>query len=325
MTLALVTGASGFVGSHLTDALVARGYRVRCLVRRTSRLAWLPADRVELVYGEVTDSEPLIDAARGIDVIYHVAGITRAETQAEYDRVNADGCAHVARAAARTGVRRVVLVSSLAAGGPSVVGRARTEDDPDAPCNSYGRSKLRGEVLLKAEAGRAAWTILRPPAVYGPRDVSFLILARLARRGWVPAIGRVAQQVSLIHARDLAEAIVAASEADGAIGRTYYVAHPEVTDWESLGRLIAARLGRRVSHLRVPRPTIPLLGRVAGIAAALTGRPNALPADRLTDLLAPAWVCATARAEADFGFRARIDAATGFGETVDWYRAEGRL
>jgi nucleoside-diphosphate-sugar epimerase len=295
------------------------------MVRRTSRLTWLPADRVELVYGEVTDSEALSDAARGIDVIYHVAGITRAETHAEYDRVNADGCAHVARAAAQTGVRRVVLVSSLAAGGPSLVGRARTEDDPDVPCNSYGRSKLRGEALLKAEAGGTEWTILRPPAVYGPRDVSFLILARLARRGWVPAIGRVPQQVSLIHARDLAEAIVAASESERASGRTYYVAHPEVTDWESLGRLIAARLGRRVSRLRVPRPAIPLLGRVAGVAAALTGRPNALLPDRLADLLAPAWVCSGARAETDFGFRARIDAAAGFAETVDWYRAEGLL
>jgi nucleoside-diphosphate-sugar epimerase len=223
------------------------------------------------------------------------------------------------------GVRRVVLVSSLAAGGPSVVGRARTEDDPDTPCNPYGRSKLRGEALLKSEAGGAAWTILRPPAVYGPRDVSFLVLARLARRGWVPAIGRIAQRVSLIHARDLAEAIVAASESERAIGRTYYIAHPEVTGWESVGRLIAARLGRRVSRLPVPRWAIPLVGRVACVAAALAGRPNALPPDRLRDLLAPGWVCSAARAEADFGFRARTDAATGFAEAVDWYRAEGLL
>ncbi len=169
---------------------LARGYRVRCLVRRTSKLAWLPVDRVELVYGEVTEPESLTEAARGVEVVYHVAGITRASTQAEYDRVNADGCANVARAAAAGGSRRVVLVSSLAAGGPSVPGRARTEDDPDTPCDAYGRSKLRGESALKAEAGSAAWTIVRPPAVYGPRDVSFLVLARLAQRGWVPAIGR---------------------------------------------------------------------------------------------------------------------------------------
>ncbi len=325
MTLALVTGASGFVGSHLADALLARGHRVRCLVRRTSKLAWLPVDRVELVYGEVTEPQALAEAARGIEVIYHVAGITRATDPEEYDRVNAGGCAHVARAAAAEGARRLVLVSSLAAGGPSVAGRARTEDDPDTPCNSYGRSKLRGETLLKSEAGSTAWTILRPPAVYGPRDVSFLLLARLAARGWVPAIGRVAQHVSLIHARDLAEAIVAASESDRTIGRTYYVAHPEITDWESLGRLIAARLGRRVRRLRIPRRGIPAVGRIAGIAAAMSGRPNGLPPDRLADLLAPGWVCSGARAETDFGFRARIDAVTGFAETVDWYRREGCL
>jgi nucleoside-diphosphate-sugar epimerase len=161
--------------------------------------------------------------------------------------------------------------------------------------------------------------------VYGPRDVSFLVLARLAQRGWTPAIGRVPQRVSLIHARDLAEALVAASESERAIGRIYYVAHPEVTDWESVGRLIAARLGRRVSRLRVPRWAIPLIGQAAGIAAALSGRPNALPPDRLADLLAPAWACSAARAETDFGFRARVDAMTGFEETVDWYRAEGLL
>ena len=325
MTLALVTGASGFLGSHLVEALLASGYRVRCLVRRTSSLSWLAPDRVELFYGAVTEPAALAEAARGEELIFHLAGVTRTLRRADYEQVNAEACGLGARAAAASGGRRILLVSSLAAGGPSAAGRPRREEDPDAPVGPYGLSKLRGEALLKAQAGRTAWTILRPSAVYGPRDASFLLLARFAKRGWAPAIGGPAQPLSLLHARDLAEALLAAAACEGAAGRTYYLAHPEPANWESIARLMAARMERRVRRLRIPRWGVRAAGWGGRAGALLSGRTDPLPADRLRDLLAPAWVCDPARAREELGFRARVDHEAGFAETIDWYRAEGLL
>ncbi|MDH3196667.1 MAG: NAD-dependent epimerase/dehydratase family protein [Candidatus Krumholzibacteria bacterium] len=322
--IALVTGANGFVGSHLCEHLLDGGWRVRALVRRTSDLRWLDA-RAERVIGEVTAAESLAAAVEGADTVFHLAGVTRAAGAADYDRVNVTGCEHVARAAARAqrAPRRIVLASSLAAGGPSTPQTPRVESDPDAPSNAYGVSKRRGETALRAHAGGVDWTAVRPAAVYGPRDRAFVPLARLARSGWTLRLSGNPQPVSAIHVRDLVRGIVAAALADRATGETYYLTHDTPVTWEAVGRTMAAALGRRARTLGVPRAIVPLVALAAGSLARLSGRPNRMPRDRVADLFQSAWTCSGAKARAQLGFEAAIDYEQGMTELARWYREAG--
>jgi nucleoside-diphosphate-sugar epimerase len=325
--IALVTGANGFVGSHLCDGLLEDGWRVRALVRRTSDLRWLDLERVERIYGDASSGEGLEGAVSGVDTVFHLAGITRAPDEETYDRVNVEGCARVARAAAASASppRRLVLMSSLAAGGPIRRGGARSEADADEPTSAYGRSKLRGEVELIRHARGVPWTVVRPAAVCGPRDRGFLTLARLAKRGWVPRLSGPPQLISLVHVRDLVRGVVQAALSPRTAGRKYYLAHADSSTWEALGRELAVALGRSARVFWIPRGILPLVGFASGVRARSAGAPNRMPMDRLRDLQAPSWVCSSRLAREDFGFVAAVSPADGMREAASWYRENGWL
>ena len=323
----LVTGASGFVGSHVVDALLARGYAVRCLVRSESSLDWLPGDRVQFCRGSMTDAASLDEAVRGVQVVIHSAGRVRADGEQGYEEVNVLGTRKLVQAVEKNvpELKRFVLVSSLAAGGPSQPGHPRSEDDTDAPQSAYGRSKKRGEEEVERLGNAIPWTILRPCAVYGPRDRGFLVLARLAGRGFSFRLGGAAQPVQVIHVRDLVQAALLAMDLPRAVGRRYYIANPAITHWNDVGRLMARFLGKSPRTLSVPRWAIPIVGRSAALGSGALRRQNTLPADRLRDLLAPAWTCSTERARTELGFQAETELEPGLAETMSWYRNAGWL
>lgn len=325
MPTALVTGASGFVGSHLCDALLRRDYTVRALVRKTSDLRWLRDDRIQLCYGEVTAGRSLAEAVRGVEVVFHSAGALRSGDEATYRKVNVDGTRNVVRAAIEnaSSLRRFLLVSSLAAGGPSAYDRPRIETDPDRPNNAYGRSKRSGEDELRQAASGLPWTIVRPPAVYGPRDTGFLILAKMASRGWVTRVAGTPQPASVVEIDDLVRGTIDAAESPEAVGKTYYLAHAEPTELATMGVEMGRALGIRVRTVTVPRWAVPVVGWGSGLLSALTGRPNALASDRIRDLLAPAWTCDATLAAKDFGFEANVGLDTGIPRVMAWYRETG--
>ncbi len=211
---ALVTGATGFVGGHVVEALLARGVRVTALVRSPAKAAGLERRGVRLVPGDLHDHDALRRACEGQDVIQHVAGVIAAGNEAAYLRSNRDGTANLLRAAEDTGRPRFVLMSSGAAAGPSRPGIPRTSADPPSPVTAYGRSKLAGETVVRSSP--LPWVILRPPTVYGPGDRDNLIkIFRLVRFGIAPVFGDGSQELSAIYAPDLGEAAaLAGSEPD---------------------------------------------------------------------------------------------------------------
>jgi nucleoside-diphosphate-sugar epimerase len=325
--VALVTGASGFVGSHVVDDLVAHGWRVRALVRRTSRLDFLDPRGIDLIHGDVTDPGSLPKAVEGVSLIVHAAGVVAAAREADYDRVNVVGTEALVKAAREhaSALERFLLISSLAAGGPSRFDRPRKEDDPDRPVSTYGRSKLRGEEALKRNAGSLPWTVVRPPGVYGPRDRGFFALARIVARGWIPRLGGQVQPLHVVHAKDLTLGIRAAATSPDAVGRKYYLAHPELTDAVGICRAMATGLGRKAHLLRLPRRSLPMLARVAGDLAFLARKPHPFPEDRLRDWMAPAWTCDVSRARTELGYTPAVDLERGMAETMQWYRSVGWL
>jgi nucleoside-diphosphate-sugar epimerase len=237
--------------------------------------------------------------------------------------VNAAGTRAVADAARAAGVRRFVHVSSLSAAGPVTDGGAASTGDEARPVSDYGRSKLAGEAPVRDSP--LAWTILRPPAVYGPRDQEFLRLFRIARRGLTPVFGTGAQRLSLVFAPDLADAIVRCLDDATPAGRVFYPAHTEVTTSRGLVAAIAAAVGATARIIPIPTAVVRPMLWISGTAARLAGRATLLSPDKAAEILAEAWTCSPAALEAATGWRAATPLAAGLRHTADWYRAAGLL
>lgn len=324
--LALVTGGQGFVGSHLCARLVAEGHSVRVLARPSSRLDNLAGLDVEVLRGDVTEAAGLARAVAGCDAVFHAAAALKGLRERDLLRVNAHGTRNLAAAAAASArPPRFVYVSSAAAAGPSPGGRTpRTEEMPPEPLTWYGRSKLAGEEAVRATRG-LEWTIVRPPIVFGPRERDVLDYFRLARRGWLPVVGRADRFYSLLYARDLAEGLVRAGTAAAGAGETYFLAGPEVVSWAELGRLIGAALGVGGRVLRIPEAAASAAGRLADLAAQARRRPAIFSSQKVLEMRAPAWVCSAAKAERDLGWRAATPLADALASTASWYREHGWL
>jgi nucleoside-diphosphate-sugar epimerase len=320
---ALVTGATGFVGSHLAEALRRRGDEVTVLARSASKAAALAPLVVRVVPGDLHDRAALQRAVEGQDVVYHVAGVVAARSEAEFMAANRDGTRNLVEALEGTGTGRLVLVSSMAAAGPTIKGRPLRGDEAPRPVTAYGRSKLAAEQAVTAS--RLAWTIVRPPMVYGPRDQEVLKVFRLARLGVAPVLGDGSQELSAVHGADLAEALIAAGTTGGTAGRAYYACHPEVFTSAEMARAVGRVMGKSPAVIRVPATIGRGVLMITEAAARLTGHTTILTADKANEFFQPAWTGDPGPLTRDTGWRAARDLRTGLEETYQWYRRAGWL
>lgn len=325
--LALVTGGHGFIGSHLCRRLLAAGHRVRILARPGSDLGSLAGLEVEVARGDLAEAGSLSRAVAGVDWVFHLAGALKGLTPEALLAVNRDGTRALV-AACRTqapGLARFVLVSSLAAAGPSPGGtRPLAEAAPSRPISWYGRSKLAAEQLL-LETEALPSVLLRPPVVFGPRDRALLPYFRLADRGLLPVPGSGGRYHSLIFAPDLAEGILRAAETGLPRGeRLDLTGDPPVT-WAELGLAIARALGRRGRVLHLPEGLVRLAGWAATGAARAAGHPRLFSAQKVEEMLAPAWVANPAKAIRLLDWRAPTPLPAALDLTVAWYRRHGWL
>ena len=317
-----MTGASGFIGGHLTEALLADGWRVRCLVRRDSNTRWIPTDRVEIIYGDVGTASTLPDAVRGVTAVFHLAAVTSARNRDEYARVNVGGTRAVIQAIATAAPdAMLVLCSSQSAAGPSRDGRPITESDAPRPIGPYGDSKLAAEQLVISSDLRHI--IIRPPAVYGPRDVDILFAFRLASAGIAVRVSSRGQKLSMVHVRDLAAGLVQAASAEHARG-VYYLSGGTHA-WEEIVQGIGVAVGRRARVIVLPRPLV--VAAAWGnrlVARAIHAKPLLTP-ERVLDMVQPDWSCDDSRARRELGYAPSIPLDEGLAETANWYRQAGWL
>ena len=322
----LVTGGTGFVGSHLLEALSSQGVQLRVLVRRTSSRAYLAKLNAELIEGDLGTQAALTSAMQNIDTVFHLAAVTRARSEREYHQANAEGTRALIEAirAAHPRPRRLIYLSSLAAAGPASNGQPIRQDDVPRPITAYGRSKLVGEQFCLAATGELEVVILRAPAVYGPRDRDLFLCFLLAARGILPVPRGPERMLQFIHVNDLVEALICAAAAPQAAG-IYHVAEPQPYAWSEIARWIAQALGQRVRAVYIPQWAVRTAATLSELAATTVGRTTIFNREKARELLAPGWLCETEAAKRDLGFEGRIPLPAGLIGTAAWYRAQGWL
>jgi nucleoside-diphosphate-sugar epimerase len=319
--LAVVTGASGFVGSHVVDALLRRGATVRCIVRGSSSRRWLEGKPVEIVVAALDDAPALEAALAGATWIVHAAGLTSARNAADFHEANVGGTERMLRAALTVGpsLRRFLYVSSLAASGPSRDGAPVTETFLPRPASDYGVSKLRGEELVLQLRDRLPVCSIRPPAVYGPRDEAtlkvFVALKWHLRPELLPG-GRF----SMVYVEDLADAMITALEDDRARGEIFFVSEPDSCDYERLGRAAMQAMETWAVPLRPPLWLL-TVGALAGeLAGKILGRPPFLSRRKLREISAGDWICSSAKIRDTLGWAPRVALDEGLRRSLAWYR-----
>jgi nucleoside-diphosphate-sugar epimerase len=308
--LVALTGPSGFIGSRVTAHLAEIGYRVRALVHRRP-LEPAVADHVdEMVHGSLSDSQSLAELVRDAQAVVHIGGLIRGTSPSKFLEVNAEGTRRLAEAAIRENPDcppRFILISSLAARVPDV--------------SPYARSKRAGEAILEqAGGGRLAWTVLRPPAVYGPGDVETLRLARLVSFGIALHLGTEQARFSLLHVDDLASAIADVVKSPSAIGRTY-----ELDDgaagghsWDSVFRTIGRGLGTNPARVHVPRAVLSTAARLIALLSRAIGYEPMLTPGKVAELTYPDWTCDNTAISRDTGWYPRTTLAEALPAIVHW-------
>lgn len=323
----LVTGATGFVGSHLATRLLEAAAEIRCVARQSSSLCYLPGSGVDLHFADLAAGAGLEEAVEGVRTVFHVAGITKALSPGEYYCGNVTATENLLRACEERGAEglRFVHVSSLAAVGPSPDGVPLREDSEPHPLTDYGKSKLAAERAVRSSSLSSNAVIVRPPVVYGPRDTDVFEVFRAVSRGLMLRIGREEALFSYIHVKDLAEALVAAAESPCAGGKTYFAANPDPVTWTHFGATAAAIMGRQVRELALPPAVASAAGRITELASRMRGKPGIISRDKVLEARCRYWICDTARARRDLGFSPARSLREGMEETLAWYKNSGWL
>lgn len=333
----LVTGATGFIGYHLVQALLGTGVEVLCLVRPTSNTSRLETFDVSFAAGDVILKDSLIPAIATVDTVFHLAGSTTANRRETHFLVNEDGTRNLVQACAQSKhLKRLVVVSSSAAVGPSPLGRPMREDDPPHPISTYGRSKLAGEQAARQWAGEIPITIVRPPIVFGEYDRDVFRMFELVAHGWHLVPGWRKKYYSLIHAADLAKGLILASLKGETLPApdaspitpgqgTYFIADEWAPSYAELGPLMAEALGRKARILPVPGVVAWGVALVNEISARLKNQPSILNLDKAREGLSGSWVYSPRKAQQQLGFKPDASVSERICQTGRWYQEQGWL
>ncbi len=331
--LAFLTGATGFVGSHVAEALVSKGYTVRCLARKTSDTKWLQPllqqKSIELVEGSLAHEHSLRSAVRDVDLVVHVAGVTAARTREEFFQGNQIGTRNLLHATLQVNpsVKRFLHVSSQTAVGPAPsLQEPATSTTPCRPITRYGESKKAAEEEVFALQHQLPVTIVRPPAVYGQRDTAVFDYFKAVHGGLAPLIGFDTKYVSLVHVEDLARGIVMAAESQNTISKSYFVSSDEFYTWPEITAITKRILNKKfVLQLRLPHSVVMGIAGISGFFGRFASKPPVLDFEKGKDIIQRYWICSTKEAHEDFGYSQQITLEEGISKTIHWYREQGWL
>ena len=323
----LITGASGFLGSHIAEQFAAAGHEIRLLLRETSSREFLTFPHKEVI-GDVRDLGSLRPAVKGAEAVVHPAGLIKARSESEFRAVNEEGTSNLLKAIGEQtpDLRRFVYISSLSAHGPSRGGKPRPTEAEPKPVSAYGRSKLGGETATHNSALADRSVIFRMPVIYGPRDPALLPFFKAVRYRIAPLLRGGRNRLSIIYASDAAKAVVEATTAEADIGgRTYCPEDGAVYAWRDLLSAIESASGRRALMLPVPLIGYQVAGFGSELFGRITGQAQLFDRDKVREMRRRAWVSSSAALREDLGWRPSVQIEEGARLTHQWYREAGWL
>ncbi len=320
--IAVVTGANGFVGSHLVDYLLEKNFIVRCITRKSSDLRWLDGKNVEIFDCGLFDKDGLRRAFKDANYIFHVAGVVKSKTPEGYFKGNVDTTRTLLEVAVefKDSLRKFLIVSSQTASGPSKGGIPVDESTECHPITTYGRSKLEEEKAALKYKDKLPITICRAPAVYGERDTEILIFFKTFNSGLMTTIGFDKKQLSLIHVADLVEGFYLAAVSDKANSQIYFISSEKYYTWDEIGKITSKVLNKKPLKVKVPHSVVYLLASIAQFFAIFSSKPATLNIEKARDITQKEWTCDTRKAVEELGYRQKISAEAGIKRTCDWYR-----
>jgi dihydroflavonol-4-reductase len=319
--IAVVTGANGFIGSHLVDYLLEKKYEVRCLVRKNSNLKWLKDKNIKIFDCGLLDIEGMTKAFEDVNYIFHVAGVVKSKTSEGYYRGNVETTKAILEAACKntTTIKKLVIVGSLTSVGPSPDGRPVNENTICNPITTYGRSKLAQEQLAHTYMDKLPITICRAPAIFGERDTEIFIFFQTFNRGLMTTIGFDKKVLSLIHVIDLIEGLYLASIKEKAKGETYFISSEKHYTWGEVGEVTSKVLHKKPFKVAVPHSIVYIVASIAQFLSVFTNKPATLNLEKARDITQSAWICDTRKAMRDLGYQQHISLEDGIKRTIEWY------
>ena len=321
---ALVTGANGFIGSHLVDQLLDFGCVVHGLVRHSSNLKWLDASKIHLHKVDLARPGFTVPALEELDFVFHCAGLTKAKSRSGYFQVNATACSNLYEQCQKRGsrIKSIVHLSSLAATGPSPQGSLVDEITPCKPVTFYGQSKLAGEEIALQYSQSLPITVIRPPVVYGPREENFFNFIKLIQKGWGLQIGEAGKELSLIYVSDLVEAMLKASDPSKEKGKSYFVTDGNVYVWEQVAKECARIMNVQLRALKVPEAVLVPVALFFEAWSSFSSKPALFDRQRMIDIRQSSWSASPENFFKVFDFEPKFELSRGLTETITWCQQE---
>jgi dihydroflavonol-4-reductase len=324
-----ITGATGFIGSHLADLLKKDGHDIYCMIRPSSSLKWVENKGFHLINLDFKNKEQLKEIFEDMDYVYHIGGLTAAKTYEEFLRGNRDFTKDLISTVYTysKNLKKFIYVSSQTVAGPSKsLENPKTEEDECQPITSYGKSKRAGELEVINYFDKMPVTIVRPPAVYGPRDTAILSIFQTVNKGIGTLIGFNKKYVSLIHSDDLVRGIKLAGESSKSNSQIYFISSNEFYNWDQLMEIIKDKMGKKhIIKLKLPHSLVLIIAGISGFFGKFSSKPPVLNYEKGIDFIQDYWICSAEKAKNEIGFVQEMTIEAGMENSIKWYKENNWL
>ncbi len=322
--IAVITGANGFVGSHLTEYLLSKNYEVHAIVRRSSNMQWIKDLPIQVHPIGIENIETLKPVLAKANYIFHIAGVVKAKDWAEYYEGNVNTTKNILEAAiGNDQLKRIVVTASLACSAPTVPGKPVNEETLSNPLTFYGKSKLEQEQLTLSYKDILPVTVLRPPVVFGERDTEVFLFFKTMKMGIFPSLGFDEKTLSLVYIKDLVRGMEMAATSENSKGQQYFIGgQKDEYTWKEMADISAKYLGKKYIRIRVPHFMVHMVAHISEWVAHITGDTATINTQKANEMVQSSWSCESKKAERDFGYKAIYPLDEAIKNTITWCKTK---